>query len=241
MDNDLNPFTYVHHPWAGKTVEWFPSDDFGTYKKNLYINRTLLEKYGWIDKKIEYKFNAYGFRSEEFKIEDSLLALGCSYTMGVGLPIEDTWPYIVAKELNLKYHNLGVGSCSNDTCFKLAYHYIPKLKPKIVCLLSPEVEHIELIDASNKEIKRFFPRLIRERSSDNDMAFYKKWVETSLNGELNRIKNCLAIEKICENFGIKFAALNHEILSRDMDLARDLQHPGISAQQDLANKMILKL
>jgi len=241
MSIPFDPYTYCHHPWAGKTVPWFPSDDIFTYKKNLENKKELLEKYRWIGKRFDYKFNQQGFRSEEFNLTDSILALGCSYTMGVGLPLEFTWPDIISKKLNLQYYNLGVGSCSNDTTFKLAYHYIPKLKPKIVVLVSPEVEHLELIDGSKKEIKRFFPRLIKERPNDGDMLFYKKWLNDPINGKLNREKNRLAIEKLCENFKIKFVIRDHTDLRRDLDLARDLQHPGILAQKELAEKILLEL
>jgi len=241
MYYDFDPFTYCHHPWAGKTVQWFPSDDAATFKKNLETKKDLLEKHGWLEKRFEYKFNQQGFRSEEFAICKSLLALGCSYTMGVGLPSESTWPDLVSRNLNLKYHNLGVGSCSNDTTFKLAHYYIPKLNPKLVVVVSPEVEHIELIDRTKKEIKRFFPRLIKEKPEDSDTLFYKRWLNDPINSELNREKNQLAVQKICENFKIKCIILNHTELKRDLDLARDLQHPGIIAQRDLSEKILSQI
>jgi hypothetical protein len=241
MNKDFNPYAYNHHPWAGQTVRWFPSDDFFTYKKNLENKKDLLEKFNWIGKNIEYSFNSQGFRSNEFSQIESLMALGCSYTMGVGLPLDCTWPDIVSKNLSLKCHNLGIGSCSNDTTFKLARHYIPLLRPKIVVLLSPEIEHMELIQREKKMIKRFFPRLIRENPNDTDMLFYKNWLSDPINGELNREKNQLAIQQICENFKIKFLCLDHTDLSRDLDLARDLQHPGMEAQATLSEKILEKI
>lgn len=238
MDNLFDPFTYCHHPWANRTVQWFPSDDLITFQNNLATNKDLLEKYGWIEKIFNYKFNRQGFRSQELDTGKPLLVLGCSYTMGVGLPLEYTWPHIVAEKLNFDYYNLSVGSCSNDTTFKLATHYVPSLRPKVVIVLSPEVEHIELIDRNNKEVKRFFPRAIKEKPLDHDMAFYKRWINDPINGHLNREKNQLAIKQICESNNIKCVILDHMELRRDLDLARDLQHPGILAQQELSDKIL---
>ena len=63
---------------------------------------------------ITYKYNNYGYRSEDFiknKPAD-LLTLGCSHTFGVGLPIEKTWPSLLSQDLNITMHNLGVSGDS---------------------------------------------------------------------------------------------------------------------------------
>ena len=72
------------------------------YLENLKLKRPEMESNGWINQEITYKFNSFAFRCNEFTSDPSILFLGCSHTVGVGLPIEHTWPTIVANNLNLK-------------------------------------------------------------------------------------------------------------------------------------------
>jgi hypothetical protein len=60
---------------------------------------------------IYYKYNSYGYRSEEFK-DQSVLVLGCSQTLGVGLPLEYTWPFLLSKKTNMPYISLAKGGDS---------------------------------------------------------------------------------------------------------------------------------
>jgi hypothetical protein len=56
----------------------------------------------WGKYSVNYKFNSQGFRSREFKINSNkpvILTLGCSHTVGVGIPVEDNWP----EQLGVKY------------------------------------------------------------------------------------------------------------------------------------------
>lgn len=48
-----------------------------------------------------YLNNSYGFRGKDFLDSDTLLTAGCSFTHGVGVPVEGTWWSTVAKKLNL--------------------------------------------------------------------------------------------------------------------------------------------
>jgi hypothetical protein len=114
------------------------------YHKNLRDNYEELEKYGWIDRTILYKFNSLGFRCEEFTDDPSIMFLGCSHTQGIGLPIESIWPTIVSNELNLKCVNLGQAGCSSDTAFRLLHGYIDKINPKIVVYMDPPGMRFEL-------------------------------------------------------------------------------------------------
>ena len=120
---------------ANRTVKWLPQDTEELYLENLKSNQLALERNGWIDTEITYKFNSFAFRCEEFTNDPSILFLGCSHTVGVGLPVEHTWPTIVANKLNLKCYNLGQGGGSADTAYRLGSHWIPKILPNIVVLL----------------------------------------------------------------------------------------------------------
>lgn len=48
-----------------------------------------------------YVINSHGFRGEEFSSSDNLLTAGCSYTFGMGVPIEAVWWTSVAEHFGL--------------------------------------------------------------------------------------------------------------------------------------------
>jgi len=60
---------------------------------------------------IYYKYNSYGYRSEEFE-DQNVLVLGCSQTLGVGLPLEYTWPFLLSEKTNMPYISLAKGGDS---------------------------------------------------------------------------------------------------------------------------------
>jgi hypothetical protein len=60
----------------------------------------------YVSKGLSYSINSHGFRGPEFKTGLEILFAGCSHTFGSGLPVEATWPYMVAAEA--KTENYGV-------------------------------------------------------------------------------------------------------------------------------------
>jgi hypothetical protein len=213
---------------ANREIDWLPMDTKEKYQANLKTKRSQLEKYNWIDQTFTYKFNSEGFRCDEFEEnQDCAVFFGCSFTMGIGLPIETVWTSLVAKKLKLKCYNLGIGGGSCDTAFRLGYHYIPKLKPKIAVLLSPSSDRFELCD---RDFVHYGPW--------NADSFYKKWALTDVNGQINQEKNILALSNICNSNGVKFLKFNLNKM-KSLDLARDLKHCGIESHR-IFSKQVLK-
>jgi len=67
-----------------------------------------------------YSFNSEGFRSNEFDTKKEVfIALGDSFTMNLGGPIEFSWPSILSTYLDKAVVNLGVNGIGNDTINKL--------------------------------------------------------------------------------------------------------------------------
>jgi hypothetical protein len=228
-----------YHPYivnAGKELKWLPSDTEELYKKNLKENYNLLKKFNWIDSNITYKFNKNGFRSNEFCEKDNVLFLGCSYTFGIGLPIEKIYSQIICKKIGLECFNLGLPGSSNDTAFRLAHIWIARLKPKLVVLLSPQETRFELLihDKGSNDIESRFITTIDQLANTINQPL---WLSTDQNGKINREKNKLAITYICDNLKIKFLDINvNELVG--IDFARDLMHPGALSHQNFANKII---
>jgi hypothetical protein len=63
------------------------------------------------------------------------------------------------------------------------------------------------------------------------------WLNTDQNGHINRRKNKLAIQKICDDRGIRFIQDDAENMVIK-DFARDLQHPGVESNRLFASKLL---
>jgi len=227
-------FTKIFHQYshqANKTVYWLPADTEDHYQKNLTSQYQLLLDNNWIDKQFTYHFNKHGFRCNEFTLDPSIMFLGCSHTCGIGLPIEQTWAYLVSKQLNLNMINLGIGGSGPDTSFKLANHYINQLKPKTVVYFEPSDARFSLTERDN--IMNFSPWATHDKFHD----FYNAWVSNEENLSLNRVKHKLAIEAICNRNEIKLIIFNDNHFSR-LDLARDLSHRGVKSNEKFS-KLVL--
>jgi len=222
---------------ANQEILWHGTDSKELYQKNLSRNQPLLEQYNWIDQPITYKFNSHGFRADEFDSTDpSVIFIGCSHTLGVGLPVESTWAHIVSNKLKLKNYNLGVGGSSNDTAFRLLYHWIKQLKPSLVIFLSADPTRLEL-HINDDQLYDLSVWPIGFPMIDN---FTKSWLSSNINSEMNYLKNTLAIEQLCGKHHIKYV---HEEVSAicAIDKARDLQHYGEKTQRGIASMFLSKL
>jgi hypothetical protein len=223
-----NSFKNSIHDWIGADTQIL----FEEHIKDP-VRKYQLEKYGFFDSNnpISYKFNQDGFRCKNFDDSNSMIALGCSFTMGVGLHAENTWPSIIEQQLKLTVWNLGIGGASMDTCFRMLNYYISKLNAKCVLALGPPNQRFEL--HTDGGVKCFMP-------SENKHPVQQYWYQNETNGELNYYKNCLAIQQLCQQRGKKCVigyASDLLIKKNPSDQwpgARDMLHAGAQEQQSCA-------
>lgn len=236
-------------PLAGQTLDWLPTDTEYFFEQAMRIpeHRAYFEALGW-DKPgaITYKINSHGFRCDEIQDgEPYMIALGCSYTAGLGLPIDVIWPTLVGQALNLRVANLSWGGISADSCFRLAEYWIPRLKPKVVTMLTPPTSRIELcLDEEATKGFRNVPVDVYLPSSPEikDNWFLKHWFANEENQRINNLKNKLAIRQLCAELDIPCIVLDsmdYMTGSREkLGYARDLLHGGIPAHKRIAEMMI---
>jgi hypothetical protein len=223
----LTPYTKL----ANQTLAWLPGDTEERYKQNLILHRDQLRELGWIDADISYSFNSCGFRCAEFTDMPTAMFLGCSHTVGIGMPVDKIWPELVSKALNMSCANLGIGGGSLDTAFRLCHGYIDSIRPKILVLLRPEITRIELFQAPTYEPTQY-------GAGFDDIDFYKIWLLDDRNHWAQQTKNIMAIRSMCKDRGIRFVDM--ESGGSRLDLARDLQHGGVETNATTA-QMILNL
>lgn len=235
-------FNEIYHQYSQyrrKELNWLVPDHDFVYDRNLIENREKLEKYNWIDKQFTYKFNSHGFRCDEFSNDDSIMFLGCSMTMGIGLPLEDTWAYQVANSLNLKSVNLAIGGAGPDTAFRLANHYISQIKPKLVVFVDPPPGRFTLI-SDNKKFYSFITGTV-DFIDPMFKTYYEHWLSMEENLTLDSLKHKLAIQAICQENNTKFVFAKSYTEMKFLDYARDLVHSGVKSNKDFAEIILNRI
>lgn len=225
---------------ANTMSDWLSSDtpeSFARMMQDPEHQRYFAEK-GW-DRPgaITYQLNSQGFRCDEFDNNSCIVALGCSYTAGIGLPIEATWPRLVGQALGLKVINLAWGGYAADTCFRLAEYWLPRLNPAKVVMLTPPVDRIEVL--TQKEHMVYMPTNLPPTASD---TFITEWMLNSENSRLNTAKNKLALRQLCANLNVSCQIYDANIYmagSREkLEYARDYMHAGPLGHQLFAERII---
>lgn len=205
---------------------------------------------------IEYRFNSLGYRSAEFDApaEIRILAIGCSYVMGIGLPERDVFHELFAEQLrratgkNVVVANLGAPGASND--------YIARLLQLAVPLLDPDIVLINFTHAARREYGTVEQQLLNyvpaNRPSDRvsrEIFAHLEALSSELDDDLNVFRNYKSIEALLRGrtwlFSTSSAAdfervLDHVDRARFVgslqwaDKARDWCHPGPVSHRNLA-------
>lgn len=244
---------FKNPPWhfgirhANQKLQWLPCDTEEILLQSSQDPDKLayLQQAGWLEPNaITYNINSQGFRCDEFQENTrSLVALGCSYTIGIGLPLKDLWPTLVGDTLGLTVYNLAWGGIGSDTCYRLAEYWLPRLLPELVVMLAPPRSRLELLTIDpNIQAEVFLPASESCIFSDKDI-FLKNWFANEENAKINNRKNRLAVEKLCDNLGIACLTYDaHDFMARsreEVGYARDYMHPGPVAHQ-LVKEQIIK-
>jgi hypothetical protein len=228
--------------YAGQTTEWLPTDTEENYQKLLQDpkHQEHFRQHGW-DRPgaITYKINSNGFRAEEFDPNvASIVTLGCSYSVGIGLPLESIWPTLVGQELGLTVYNLSWGGASADTCFMLAKYWVPRLLPKLVVMCAPPKHRFDLV---TEDPCTPFYTVMPGSDSTSDKSV-QTWLVNDRNADLNNAKNKLAVQGLCAELGIKCQTYDaHDYFARsreEIGYARDYMHAGPEGHKIFAERVM---
>jgi len=89
-----------------------------------------------------YNLNDYGYRASHnyediLEDENKIICIGCSFTFGIGLDENQTWPYKLSKLMNTSFMNLGYPGGSIKYVLWQLYNTINKIPNKDVFVLIP--------------------------------------------------------------------------------------------------------
>ena len=119
--------------------QWYPMD---TQERFHEVKEEFESEFGtpfpWTEDCVSYNLDRYGFRGNNLPssaVENSLMALGCSQTFGIGIKEEQTWPTLLGKHLDIPAYNLGAPGMGYETMFRLLHYWWPKIRSKNVFML----------------------------------------------------------------------------------------------------------
>jgi len=81
---------------------------------------------------VEYKYNSRGFRDSEWPddLTNAIWCIGDSFTVGIGSPIEHTWPSLLSKETGMHTINISMDGASNDWIAHMSTIISQSISPK---------------------------------------------------------------------------------------------------------------
>ena len=233
--------------FANQTLQWLDLDSEENWQAHMQNpeQRQHLEKYGFDrPESVSYRMNNHGFRCDDFDNRPGFIALGCSFTCGIGLPADQVWPSMVGQVTGLVPWNLGIGAAGLDTAFRLLYHYIDVLDPKFVMLLIPDRDRFEIHHLGT-------PRLVMHSTKHPgpEIEIIKKfYFSDEQNNYVNHAKNMLAITQLCQSRQVKLIAkpLNPTLIgfyppTEKWPASRDLRHVGYREHQRCADLFLEEL
>jgi hypothetical protein len=103
-------------------------------------------------------FNSRGHRCkeiEEINLQNYILFAGDNVSVGWGTPLEETYPYLISKALNIDYYNLSIFNGGLDTLrYNLItwYHKIPQ-KPRAIIISNEFLNSFIVSDINGDNLK----------------------------------------------------------------------------------------
>lgn len=182
---------------------------------------------------ITYNFSDQGFRTYQFdfvKHKKVNLAFGCSQTIGIGLPIEMTWPYEIEKRTGITTINLGLGGGTTDTIARILSNAAGLFDINSVYILWPSLHRFELYD--NQNIKSILPN-----NSQIEHTWYMN-EEMSLQRFYRNRNQVLTLQEL---YNFNLFEIDYDSDWRVLgDFARDQLHSGHKSNLNLVNLFLTK-
>lgn len=250
------------------TADFMFPDSKNEFDKNFSdpIAKEKLIRGNWADEegnvktKIEYKINSHGFRTKHFdQMDRPIVCFGCSFTYGVGLPEEYTWPGIVSKHFNIPVYNLGVPGMGLDVASMYATNWLIDeiWRPRAICVLLPPPGRIDFFLPEETHLPP--PPKYRLLNLWHELAHNDERPNRTTKGLVESIpftsymmqrRNVQTLKLLANYLSVPFAyadTIYTDIHPSDVQvlnnepLARDLKHAGLPWQKRVADYIIKQL
>lgn len=213
----------------------------GKDRYSLHLTQTT----DWTQIPISYDWNRYGLRGPEpdFNNDTRLLFAGSSATLGMGLPLEYTYPYLVAQKMNASYINVSDIDVFTDIIpnVRRFKSYNPThviisdtrfIQHYGFALNAISRQHFTKIYADNNEYAEIFKECDKTAVMMMEMCLMQMFPNCKI---------CFAgaFRRLFRHAMPDFEAIEVIEITKDMmvDLARDNCHMGIESSRLFADKI----
>lgn len=206
------------------------------------FTKHVIQDVDWNKIPVSYKWNSFGLRGPEpdTTADTRILFAGGSTTLGVGVPVENTYPYIVADRLNASYVNLSDVDSLEELVDLLPH--TQKFNPHIVII--SDTRFIQFYGWALADIYR--SKQVERKASYKHI--FKKSDERYIKTFDGYIKNMFPESKIILARCVRraFASIPQLNNMQDVqfkkthvvDLARDNKHPGPKSHELFAEEIL---
>ena len=146
-------------------------DTTGLDSLKACINKRFFLKY---PNKISYDYNSRGFRDTEWpsdnKLKNCTWCLGDSFTVGLGQPLEETWPQLLQSKTNTRSINISMDGASNQWIARKAKYILNEINPIALII---QWSYITRRESSNGSLPDNERRIQGNIHKDNGLEFSK--------------------------------------------------------------------
>jgi hypothetical protein len=194
------------------------------------LNKKHFKNYPY---KVEYVYNSRGFRDSEWpesteELKNALWCIGDSFTVGIGTPLEHTWPYLLQQKTGRRCINISLDGASNDWIARKTQSIINEISPSNIVIMWSYFHRRENKDTSLTDEKRRLPG--RPDTLYQDLQNYKMCINLVQQAALENRVN------------IRHTAIHKQIFLKPIDIIhktydkiRDPGWPDINNHNDLLN------
>jgi hypothetical protein len=244
------------------TVDFWDTDSEWFFNRNKPI---LGKDWIWHDRPVTYKVNSLGYRMNEFDQIDwsnYIAVFGCSFTAGVGLPLEETWSHRISKSLNCDLVNAGIPGGGNSCMLMNFYRLLASKKPPKVAIFSWSILTRKCFPYNNDALLYG----CAHQSNDILRSEYNNYIKNDIQWahqfmEIKRQVDTLcklanipvwhfsnfpmydfvdSVDKIYPHYDYTSIDGINKTLARDFnfnsDMSQPLSHPGIDLQNKIVNR-----
>lgn len=198
---------------------------------------------------IDYSYNSRGFRDYEWPadLKSAIWCFGDSFTAGIGVPFDHTWPQVLAKHCSRRTINISMDGASNDWIARKVLRVLNDVSPTTVVI---QWSYIHRREKSVQPGQTYI--------DDTDLRVWHDSGAADDDDVDNLIKNISAVEQArgntqvihtfvpgCASQQLWLTNIQHKVPKSNLvpffavlDCGRDSHHYDIKTSQWLVDQMV---
>lgn len=184
--------------------------------------------------KIQYKYNSRGFRDDEWPkdLKNAIWCLGDSYTVGIGSPVEHTWPYLLRDATGIRTINISMDGASNDCIARFSNQILTQVQPLAIIHQWSFLHRRETESGSNESRRQHFIKSTETEDVENLINAIQRTEQAATDTILIHSFIPGFADDANKNTGVADRVIRHSNIPNvvnfcsKLDQARDLLHYG---------------